>query len=84
MAEEIEPYEARKYRVDPEMKKITGHDTLAEWAAYDLGREHMERVMIQFVEEWDGSTNSHFGELLMKKTKEIHDKTGDNTTVSNN
>lgn len=50
-------------------KEITGFDTIAEHAAYNKGREHEQMATLNFIEKWDGSTNSALGELLLKKLK---------------
>ncbi len=53
-----------------EMKEITGFSTNEEYHAYEKGREDEQEVMMKFIENWDGSTNSAAGELLDKKFKQ--------------
>ena len=53
-----------------EHEKITGFKTPAEWHAYQLGRDHEEKVIVQFIDRWDGSTRSILGGILLKKFEE--------------
>jgi hypothetical protein len=52
------------YELSKQHFEITGFRTLAEMAAYEKGQEHREAVLIGFIKEWDGSTNSIFGKIL--------------------
>lgn len=54
------------YVLSKENKEITGFWTVAEWGAYELGREHEQKIIMKYIEEWDGSTNSVFGSLMQK------------------
>lgn len=56
-----------------DLKKVTGWDTYAEYRAYDLGREHEQKVFMDWIEKWDGSDNSQLGWLLKKKFTELKD-----------
>lgn len=47
-----------------EHKKITGFNTPEESIAYDKGREDEETVLINWIINWDGSTNSRLGQIL--------------------
>lgn len=57
-------------------KEITGFDTVAERVAYDEGYSANQKVMMQWIEKWDGSTNSTLGELLDRKFKELNTEEG--------
>lgn len=53
-----------------ENKLITGFDTPEEFHSYQLGREHEEKVIIDFIEKWNlGEINSHLGSILQSKLK---------------
>jgi hypothetical protein len=47
-----------------EHRKITGFDTLEEFIAYEKGYWDCQEVMIKFIENWDGNTNSSLGQIL--------------------
>jgi hypothetical protein len=53
------------YNID--RKTITGWETEAEERAYLKGRDDEERVLIDFIKNWNGNTNSHMGQLLHDK-----------------
>lgn len=53
-----------------DFKTITGFDTPAEFEAYEKGREHEEAVLLKFIENWKGETNSLLGGLLARKVME--------------
>lgn len=57
-----------------EFEKITGWRTHEEMSAYEKGREHEEMSMFKFVKNWNGSTNSVFGQLLAEKMEQINNK----------
>src|SRR6185312_3283038 len=56
----------RKDNIPADFKKITGHDSPKEMAAYEKGREDEQEVIMQWIEKWDGSGNSVMGALLKK------------------
>jgi NTP pyrophosphatase (non-canonical NTP hydrolase) len=58
------PKEQPQSQVPDDFEKITGHKTPEEMAAYEKGREHEEAVFMKFIKEWDGKTNSHFGQAM--------------------
>lgn len=60
-----------KYVLDYNLFEYTGFYTMAEAEAYDLGRNHEQKVMVKFVKDWDGKTNSAMGSLLMEAVKKI-------------
>jgi hypothetical protein len=55
-------------------KEITGFETPSELAAYEKGREHEEKTIVKFIENWNGETNSHLGQLLADKLKSNNKK----------
>lgn len=55
-------------------KDITGFDTPEEFFAYESGRIHKEKMIIDFIKKWNGNTNSELGFILNKKFKEVKDK----------
>lgn len=57
-------------------KETTGFNTVAERVAYDEGYADHEKVMTQWIEKWDGSTNSGLGALLARKFKELNTEEG--------
>lgn len=52
-------------------KEITGWNNPDELSAYETGRKHEEMVTLDFIKKWNGSANSHFGQLLLDKYKEL-------------
>ena len=50
-------------------KEITGFETPSELAAYEKGREHEQKTIVKFIENWNGETNSGLGQLLADKLK---------------
>jgi hypothetical protein len=56
---------------ESEHEKMTGHKTAELQAAYDRGYEANEKVIMDWIAKWDGSTNSAMGELLNKKMNEL-------------
>jgi hypothetical protein len=60
----LEKIDPEHYILSRENKEITGFWTVAEWAAYDQGREHGELIYYNFIKNWDGSTNSGMGQIL--------------------
>lgn len=44
--------------------KPHGWNTDAEWLAYEKGREDEEKVLLEFVNKWDGKNNSAMGTSL--------------------
>lgn len=57
--------------IDEECLKITGHNSPKEYAAYEKGREDEQEVIMKWIEEWNGSSNSVMGALLKKKFNEL-------------
>ena len=53
------------------MDKPHGFKTDAEWLAYEKGKQDEETLILKFISEWNGETNSRLGELLTKKVNEI-------------
>jgi hypothetical protein len=53
-----------------EHEKLTGFKTVEEAMAYDKGREDEQKVIFEWIKNWDFSTNSNAGQLLMDKFKE--------------
>lgn len=47
-----------------EHKKITGFNTPAEYSAYELGRQHEQNVIADWIIKWDGNENSAMGKIL--------------------
>ena len=43
-----------------------------ELAAYEKGRLHEETVLLKWIKDWDGSTNSAMGELLKDKFNQLN------------
>ena len=64
-------HESHMYELSESHHEQTGFYTLAEWSAYELGREHEQRVIIQFIKDWDGNTNSAAGQILNDKLKSL-------------
>lgn len=56
------------------IKEAFGFETIDEVIAYEEGRAAEESVFLKWIEEWDGSTNSGLGQLLMNKFIELKDK----------
>lgn len=61
-----------KSQVPDDFEKITGHKTPEEMTAYEKGREHEEAVFMKFIKEWDGKTNSHFGQAMYNTFKRLN------------
>jgi hypothetical protein len=55
----------------PEYKQITGHDNVKLHVAYDEGYRHHEMVMMKWISDWDGHTNSALGALLDEVFKKL-------------
>lgn len=58
---------APKQHVPSDFKDITGWGTVEENTAYELGRKHEQKVIIDFIEKWDGKNNSQLGQILHDK-----------------
>jgi hypothetical protein len=58
-------------------KKITGFRTMAEWMAYEKGREHESNVTANWIKSWDFKTNSIMGQILHDKFEEFKNKRDD-------
>lgn len=56
------------------IKKHTDHNSLEEWNAYDKGRADEETVITEWIEKWDGKTNSGMGQILTKKFHELYEQ----------
>lgn len=52
------------YEVNEEYLQITGFATPAEYQAYEIAREHEESTIVNFIEQWNGATNSYMGNVL--------------------
>ena len=52
-------------------KAITGFDTPEEYAAYEKGRSDEQLVTTNWVQKWDGSTNSVMGAIITDKSHEL-------------
>lgn len=65
-----------KDNIPADFKQVTGHDSSKEMIAYEKGREDEQQVITEWIEKWDGSTNSGMGELLNKKFNERKDNVG--------
>lgn len=50
-----------------EYRKITGFNTPEERKAYEEGRDDEQKVLIDFIRNWKGATNSGLGEILYNK-----------------
>jgi hypothetical protein len=59
-----------------QFEKMTGFKTKEELEAYDRGRIEEERMILEWITKWEGSTNSRMGELLYSKLESINKKTG--------
>lgn len=57
--------------IPADFKQITGHNSPKEYAAYEKGREDEQEVIMKWIEEWNGSSNSVMGALLKKKFNEL-------------
>jgi hypothetical protein len=55
-------------------KEITGFETPAELLAYEKGREHEEKTIVKFIQDWKGETNSGLGQLLADKVQAENEK----------
>jgi hypothetical protein len=55
-------------------KEITGFETPAELLAYEKGREHEEKTIVKFIQDWKGETNSVIGQLLADKVQAKNEK----------
>lgn len=60
--------------IPADFKQVPGHDSPKEMIAYEKGREDEQEVIMKWIEQWDGSTNSAIGALLKKKFDESKDK----------
>lgn len=56
---------------DSNFESITGHKTVGEWKAAEKSYEATQELMIKFINEWDGYTNSTFGEAMMNAVKRV-------------
>lgn len=54
-------------------KEAYGFDTAAEYTAYEKGRDDEQEVIVKWITEWDGSTNSSMGQILWDKFYELKD-----------
>jgi cell division protein FtsB len=55
-------------------KYITGFETPSELSAYEKGREHEEKTIVKFIQDWKGETNSVIGQLLADKVQAKNEK----------
>lgn len=62
-------------REEQENMKITGFKTVEEFVAYEKGYYDCQKVMIDFLDNWDFSQKTPFGKNLMKKYEEYKNKT---------
>lgn len=56
------------------IKEITGWNTPEEWCAYEKGRQDEADVIEEWIKNWDGTTNSAIGSLLIEKFKQLKEK----------
>lgn len=63
--------ESSSLSTPPDCKEITGHNSIEEYRAYEEGYSAREKVTIEWIKKWDGSTNSGLGQLLMDKFREL-------------
>ena len=52
-------------------------ETPAELEAYEKGREHEEKTIVNFIQNWNGETNSVIGKLLADKVQAENEKLKD-------
>lgn len=52
--------------VEPDFEKMTGHKTPELMTAYEQGRANEAEVVLDFVDKWNGTTNSVIGEAINK------------------
>lgn len=64
------------FKLPKDYKDITGVNNPDELQCYERGRELQEKVMIKFIEKWDGSTNSEMGQILSDKFKALSKNKG--------
>lgn len=62
------------YKAHLEFKRITGWDTVEEWGSFQDGQEAQDKVIEEWIQEWDGKRNSRMGEVLYNKFMELKDK----------
>ena len=58
--------------IPADFKQVTGHDSPKEMMAYEKGREDEQKVCADWIEKWDGKSNSVMGALLKKKFDELN------------
>lgn len=68
-----EPYVFESHEAHLQFKKITGFNNPEEQAAYNKGYEDAEDLMVQYITNYNGYTNSSFGQLIHDKVKESID-----------
>jgi hypothetical protein len=71
----------RKDNIPADFKQVTGHNSPKEMIAYEKGREDEQEVIMKWIEQWDGSSNSAMGTLLKKKFDERKDNAGVNDAI---
>jgi hypothetical protein len=71
----------RKDNIPADFKQVTGHNSPKEMIAYEKGREDEQKVISEWIEQWDGSSNSVMGALLKKKFDEKKDNVGVNDAI---
>ncbi len=57
--------------IPQDFKEITGFDSMKELASYERGREHESATTLKWIEDWDGTTNSGMGQILMDKYNQL-------------
>lgn len=54
-----------------EFQQLTGHNSPEEMNAFEEGMSANTKTMMDFINDWDGSTNSILGDVLMKKFRSL-------------
>lgn len=68
----IECGEPEKPIPSSDYKEITGFDTPQELSAYEQGRIHEAKTIIEWIGKWNGATTSVLGEALDNKFKQLN------------
>jgi hypothetical protein len=62
-----------KNPITKEMLEVTGFDNLTERLAYDRGRKDEQKVIMDWIKNWKGTTHSKMGVLLDELVKKHKD-----------
>lgn len=54
-----------------EFQQLTGYNSPEEMDAFEQGVIANTKTMIDFINDWDGSTNSMLGDVLMRKFRSL-------------